>query len=606
MRRTQVSRAFIFLRDEIIPLAKIQSAASSHGLSLGDGLLSESVTHSQGNRNTSVDPNRPWQRWYPKGMAHDIDVRPRRSIADVIEATCAKFGSNPCFSNFGYTMSFAEIDRASQDFAAFLQGIEGLQPGDRIAIQLPNLLQFPIAAYGALRAGMVVVNTNPLYTPREMANQFKDSGAKAIVICANFAKNLEEVLPQTDIRTVIVTEVGDSLPFAKRFVVNSVLKYVKKMVPAYSIPKAISFRDALIEGQRRGFRKVELSPQSVAFLQYTGGTTGISKGAVLTHANIVANMEQVAAVLTTCLEEGKEICVTPLPLYHVFSLTVNSLALFQFGVHNVLITNPRDIGGFIKELKKYRFSVMTGVNTLFNALLNHPEFKSVDCSSLKFSVAGAMALQKPVLERWEEVTRSVLLEGYGLTESAPVVSVNPPVGERRVGTVGLPLPSIDVQIRDEQGRSVPFGEVGEVCVHGPQVMQGYWNKPEETAKVLTVDRWLHTGDMGMLTPDGYLKIVDRQKDMITVSGFKVYPNEVEEVLASHPGIVEAGVIGIPDPHSGEVVKAFVVRRDPGLKVEDVIEFARKNLTAYKIPRSIEFRDSLPKSNVGKILRRELR
>jgi long-chain acyl-CoA synthetase len=549
---------------------------------------------------------RPWHQWYSKDMAVEINPKAYESINEVIDVTCRKFAELPCFTNFGHTLSFKQIDTASRAFAAYLQSIPGLEEGDRIAIQLPNLLQFPIAAFGALRAGLIVVNTNPLYTPREMAHQFNDAGVKAVLICANFAKNLEEVLPQTKIETVIVTELADMLPFPKRTILNFAIKHIKKMVPAYRLPKAISFRDALKKGAALSYKKVEVNLDTVAFLQYTGGTTGVSKGAILTHGNIVANMEQVGLVLNTCLTEGKEICITPLPMYHIFSLTVNSLAFFKYGTHNVLITNPRDIPALIKEMGKWKFSVMTGVNTLFNALLNNEEFAKLDLSSLKFSVAGAMALQRPVLDRWEKVTKSILLEGYGLTESSPVVSVNPPLGERRPGTVGLPLPSVDIQIRDESGRALKAGEVGELCVKGPNVMQGYWNRPDETAKVLTADKWLRTGDMGTLTEDGYLKIVDRQKDMITVSGFKVYPNEVEEVLASHPKVLEAGVVGLPDEHSGEVVKAFVVARDKSVTKEELIEFARKNLTNYKVPRQIEFRDSLPKTAVGKILRRELR
>jgi len=554
----------------------------------------------------AVVGTRPWHQWYGKDMAVEINPNAYESINEVIDVTCRKFAELPCFSNFGHTMSFKEMDTASRAFAAYLQNIPGIEEGDRIAIQLPNLLQFPIAAFGALRAGLIVVNTNPLYTPREMAHQFNDAGVKIVLICANFAKNLEEVLPQTKIQTVIVTELADMLPFPKRTIINFAVKHLKKMVPAFNLPTAISFRDALKKGAALSYKKVEVNLETVAFLQYTGGTTGVSKGAVLTHGNIVANMEQVGLVLNTCLTEGKEICITPLPMYHIFSLTVNSLAFFKYGTHNVLITNPRDIPGLIKEMSKWKFSVMTGVNTLFNALLNNPEFAKLDLSNLKFSVAGAMALQRPVLEKWEQVTKSILLEGYGLTETSPVVSVNPPLGERRPGTVGYPLPSVDVQIRDESGKAVKAGEVGELCVKGPNVMQGYWNRPDETAKVLSTDKWLRTGDLGVLTEDGYLKIVDRQKDMITVSGFKVYPNEVEEVLASHPKVLEAGVVGLPDGHSGEVVKAFVVARDKSVTKEELIEFARKNLTNYKVPRQIEFRDSLPKTAVGKILRRELR
>jgi long-chain acyl-CoA synthetase len=595
---------FIFLRDEKSQAVRIPLGNKQRGVSMAiaNGNTGNKTGAAAANRSSE---HRPWHKLWPEGLVKTINPKAYENVVDVIDTTCRKFAELPSFSNFGHTLTFAEIDQASRAFAAYFQSI-GLAEGDRVAIQLPNLIQFPIAAFGALRAGLIVVNTNPLYTPREMLHQFNDSGAKAIVICANFAKHLEEILPKTSIRHIIVTEIGDMLPFPKRTIVNGVIKYVKKMVPKFHLPGAVSFRKVLEEGSKKSYRRVELHSHSVAFLQYTGGTTGVSKGAVLTHGNIVANMEQVAAVLTTCLDEGKEVCITPLPLYHIFSLTVNCLALFKYGTHNILITNPRDIPGFIKELKSCKFSMMTGVNTLFNALLNHPEFEKLDLSGLKFSVAGAMALQKPVLERWEKVTKSIILEGYGLTESSPVVAVNPPTGVRQVGTVGLPLPSVDVQVRDDKGNALPSGQVGELCVFGPNVMQGYWNKPEETAKVLTRDGWLKTGDMALINEDGYVKIVDRQKDMITVSGFKVYPNEVEEVLAMHPKILEAGVVGIPDEHSGEVVKAFVVLRDKSLTKEEIVEFARKNLTAYKVPRQIEFKDSLPKTNVGKILRRELR
>jgi len=549
--------------------------------------------------------NKPWHQHYPVGAPKEIDPESFENINDVIETTCKKYKEKPAFSNFGHSLSFEELFKLSQDFAAFLQS-QGLQKGDRIALQMPNILQYPVALFGALRAGLIVVNTNPLYTPREMVYQFKDSGCKAIVICANFASNLEEILPQTTIRTIVVTELFDMHPAPKRMLMNAAIKYLKKMVPPFQLPKAYTFRQALSHGAKQKFERTSVSNKDLAFLQYTGGTTGISKGAMLTHRNIVANMEQVAAWMSLGLEEGKEVCMTPLPLYHVFSLTVNSLAFFKYGTLNILITNPRDIGGFIKILRKNRFTIMTGVNTLFNALLNHPDFKTIDFSSLKLCVAGAMALQQSVSEKWLSSTGTPIVEGYGLTESSPVVCCNSPKGVTRVGTVGQPLPSTDLKIIKDDGSEAQIGESGVICVKGPQVMQGYWQRTDETEKVLSKDGWLQTGDIGIVSTDGFLSIQDRQKDMITVSGFKVYPNEVEAVLASHPKILEAGVIGISDPHSGEVVKAFVVKKDLTLTEEEVIKFAKENLTPYKVPKSIEFVPSLPKTNVGKILRRELR
>jgi long-chain acyl-CoA synthetase len=550
---------------------------------------------------------RPWHGAYPKGVPFEINADSYASITDVFEEACRKYAPNPCFSNLGRTCTFAEIEKESRAFAAYLQSLPGLVPGDRIAIQLPNLLQYPVALFGAIRAGFVVVNTNPLYTEREMENQFKDCSVKAVVICANFANHLEKILPRTEIRHVVVTEIGDALPGLKRMLVNAVIRYVKKMVPQFHLPTAVTYREALKRGAAQAFQRVTLKSDDIAFIQYTGGTTGTSKGAMLTHRNIIANMEQLAAWLRPYLTEGKEVCLTPLPLYHVFSLSVNAMALFKFGTHNILVTNPRDIPSLMKDIQKYRLTLMTGVNTLYNAILNHPQTAKVDFTSLKYCVGGAMALQKAVSERWNKVTGSLLIEGYGLTESSPVVCVNPLSYEGvRVGTVGLPLPSTEVKLMTEKGQEAAVGESGEIWVRGPQVMKGYWNKPEETKNVLPGDGWLKTGDVGVFSADGYLKIVDRQKDMITVSGFKVYPNEVEDVLASHPKILEVGVVGVPDDHSGEVVKAFVVKRDPSLTETEVKEFAKLNLTAYKVPKQVQFIESLPKTNVGKILRRELR
>ncbi len=551
--------------------------------------------------------NRPWVANYPKGVPADINPETFESLAEVIEATCLKFADRPCFSNLGHTLNFREVERQSRAFAAYLQSLPGLVPGDRIAIQLPNLLQYPIVLFGALRAGLVVVNTNPLYTSREMEHQFRDSGAKVLVICANFAKQLESVLSNTQLQTVIVTEVGDALPAPKRWLVNAVLRYVKRMVPAYRLPFQDSYLQVLKKGASLPFKKVAPKGQDLAFIQYTGGTTGVSKGAMLTNRNIIANMEQIGAWMSPVLTEGEDVCLMPLPLYHVFSLSVNSMALFKFGTHNILITNPRDIPALIGEMRRYRLTLMTGVNTLFNALLNHDDFVKVDFSALKFVVGGAMAVQRAVSEKWNRITGSLLIEGYGLTETAPVVCVNPLTKEGlKIGTVGMPVSSTEVKLMDESGKEVAVGQAGEIWVRGPQVMLGYWQRPEETKNVMPGDGWLRTGDVGEFSSEGYLKIVDRQKDMIIVSGFKVYPNEVEDVLAAHPKVLEVGVVGIPDEHSGEVVKAFVVKKDASVTESELREFAKLSLTAYKVPKQIQFCDALPKTNVGKILRRQLR
>ncbi len=548
-----------------------------------------------------------WHQHYPKGVPFEIDADAYPSILEVFEQSCRMFAPKACFSNLGLTLTFQDIEQQSRAFAAYLQSLPDLKPGDRFAIQSPNLLQYPIALFGALRAGLVVVNTNPLYTAREMEHQFRDSGVKGIMICANFAKNLETILPRTDLRTVIVTEIGDMLPMPKRLIVNSVIKYVKRMVPSYHLPKALSFRSVLDRGAKLPYAKVPRKGDDLAFIQYTGGTTGVSKGAMLTHRNIVANMEQVSAWLKPALKEGEDVCLAPLPLYHVFSLTVNAMAFFKYGCHSVLVTNPRDIPSVIKEMRKYKMTLMSGVNTLFNALMNHPDFEKIDFSSLKVSVGGAMALQKPVVERWTRLTKSPLIEGYGLTETSPVVCVNPMRQEDiRIGTIGLPVPSTEVKMVTEKGTEATVGEPGELWVRGPQVMRGYWQREDESKNVLPGEGWLKTGDVAQFTPEGYVKIVDRQKDMIIVSGFKVYPNEVEEVLAGHPKILEVGVVGIPDEHSGETVKAFVVKKDPSLTEAEVKEFAKTVLTNYKVPKHVQFIDSLPKTNVGKILRRELR
>ncbi len=547
-----------------------------------------------------------WWQHYPKSVPREIDVLRYQSVLDVFSMAVRKYSDHRAFSNMGASLTYRELDRLSDRFAAFLQNDLKLQKGDRIAIQMPNLLQYPVAMFGSLKAGLVIVNTNPLYTEREMKHQFADSGAKAIVIAANFASRLENVLGETKIQHVIVTELGDLLGFPKSLIVNTVVKHVKKMVPSYHLPNAISFQAALGRGADLPRTPMQLGFDDLAFLQYTGGTTGVSKGAMLSHGNVVANMEQIYVWIKPLISDGKEVAIAALPMYHIFCLVVHGLALVQFGAESVLITNPRDIGGFIKELKTTPFTVVTGVNTLFNALLNHPKFASLDFTKLKLSVAGGMALQGAVAERWEKVTKSEIVEGYGLTETSPVVCVNPVDGTDKVGTIGLPVPSTEVTLLDDDGKPVAKGASGELCVRGPQVMKGYWQRPDETEKVISAEGWLHTGDIAIMDDQGFFKIVDRKKDMILVSGFNVFPNEVEEVISTHPGVLEVAAVGVPDEKSGEVVKIFVVKRDPKLTEADIFTFARKNLTSYKLPKYIEFRKELPKTNVGKILRRELR
>ncbi|MCX7977703.1 MAG: AMP-binding protein [Bdellovibrionaceae bacterium] len=548
-----------------------------------------------------------WFKKYPKNVNREINLSAYSSILDVYNEAIRKFHGLPAFTNMGTTLTFDELDRRAGDFASFLQHELRLKKGDRIAIQMPNLLQFPIVAFGAMKAGLTIVNTNPLYTAKEMRHQFKDSGAKAIVILANYAHLLEEIIRETDIESVIITEIGDQLDFPKNLIVNAVVKYVKKMVPPYNLPQAYSFNKALDIGSTRQYQEVTTNQEDIAFLQYTGGTTGVAKGAILTHRNIIANMLQIVEWMKPRLETAQEVSLTALPMYHIFSLTVNCLAFMYYGAHNILITNPRDIPAFIKEMKKYPFTIMTGVNTLFNALMNHPDFKSVNFSKLKVSVAGAMALQRAVAERWRQETGTLLVEGYGLTEASPVVCCNPIDGNDKIGTIGLPMPSTDVRLVDDEGNVITKpGIPGELCCRGPQVMRGYWQRPDETAKVLDLEGWLKTGDVAMMDEEGYFKIVDRKKDMILVSGFNVYPNEVEDAIASHPGVLEVAAVGIPDEHSGEVVKVFVVKKDPNLTAEDVISHAKKSLTGYKVPKVVAFKNELPKTNVGKILRRALR
>ena len=545
-----------------------------------------------------------WHSNYPKGIPENIDVKNYSSVVDLVLKTVDTYSEKIAFSNMGIDLTYAEVDHLSDYFASFLQNQCQLKPGDRIALQMPNLLQYPIALFGAIKAGLIVVNTNPLYTEREMEHQFTDAKVKAVVILANFACHLEKILPKTQIEHVIITEIGDLFPPVKKFVVNNAVKYIKKMVPSYKIKNAHKFIDVLEKGKEKPVQIHRAQIEDIAFLQYTGGTTGVAKGAMLTHGNILANMNQIFSWMSPKFENGKEIIITPLPLYHIFSLTVNCLALMCYGGQNILITNPRDIPDFVKTLKKYPFTVMTGVNTLYNALLNNKEFHQVDFSTAKLSVAGAMALQDNVAKRWYEVTGTKVIEGYGLTEASPVVCCNPVDDTEKRGTIGMPLPNTEVKLIDADGNIVPEGESGELCVRGPQVMKGYWEKPEETSMILK-DSWLHTGDVAIMDESGYFKIVDRIKDMILVSGFNVYPNEIEDVIANHPAVLEVAAVGVPNEKSGEVVKIFVVKKAP-VTEEELREFAKKSLTAYKVPRLVEFRDDLPKTNVGKILRRELR
>lgn len=527
------------------------------------------------------------------------------SVTDVFHKAVRRYADRPAFSCMGQTLSFADLDRLSGDFAAWLQHETTLQPGDRIAIQLPNVLQFPVAVFGAMRAGLVVVNTNPLYTEREMAHQFKDSGAKAIVILANMADKLEKILDRTDIQHVVVTELADLHGFPKRQLINLVVKHVKKMVPAFRLPGHTPFRQALKEGAARQHRDVDRELDDIAALQYTGGTTGLAKGTMLTHRNLVANMLQAGEAIGKGLNNGEEVVIAPLPVYHIYTFTVNCLFLMETGNHSVLITNPRDLPNFVKELKGLRFTAFIGLNTLFNALCNREDFRALDFSKLHLTISGGMALTKAAAERWKEVTGCEIAEGYGLTETSPVVSFNP-VDAIQLGTIGKPVAGTRVKAVDGDGNDLPFGEPGELCVQGPQVMKGYWNRDDETIKVIDDDGWFHTGDIAVLQEDGYIRIVDRKKDMILVSGFNVYPNEVEDVIAMHPKVMDVAAIGVEDPHSSEVVKIFVVKKDNSLTEKELKEYAKEYLTGYKRPKYIEFRKELPKSNVGKILRKDLR
>ena len=548
-----------------------------------------------------------WYKNYPEGVPHEINPHQFESLVDLLEHCIKEYGPLDAFTCMGASITFDELDRLSRNFAAYLQQDLKLLKGSRVAIQMPNLLQYPIAMLGALRAGMIVVNTNPLYTAREMKHQFVDSGADAIIILANFAHSLEKILTDTSIKHIIVTEIGDQLGGIKKTIVNGVVKYIKKMVPKYHLPAAVKFNDALKRGSQHSFQRVSLKGEDTAFLQYTGGTTGVSKGAVLSHTNLVANMEQISAWMSVQLNNKEETMITALPLYHIYALTVNCLSMMKIGARNILIPNPRDMKGFIKELNKYPFSVITGVNTLYNGLLNQPNFDSIDFSHLKITSAGGMAMQTAVAERWKKRTGVPVAEGYGLTETAPVLTSNIPLaGRERLGTIGLPLPSTQIIIVNDDGEEVPVGEPGEIYAKGPQVMSGYWNRPEETENVFTKDGWFKTGDIGVINEEGFIKIVDRKKEMINVSGFNVYPNEIEDIVAGHEKVLEVGAIGVPDARSTEVVKICVVKKDPSLTQEELLKYCKENMTAYKVPKYIEFRDELPKSNVGKILRRLLK
>ncbi len=546
---------------------------------------------------------RPWVPAYPHGTPAEIDPDAYASLVDVLERSCKQYADRPAFASLGLVLSYADLDRLSRDFGAYLQRL-GLARGDRIALMLPNLLQYPIALFGALRAGLTVVNTNPLYTPRELKHQLADSGAIAIVVLENFAHVLSMVADATHVRHIVVTGAGDVLPWPKRTAVNLTVRYLKRSVPRYHLPDAVRWHAAMQRGRDHRFVSKTLSGSDVAFLQYTGGTTGVAKGAELTHRNLVANLLQVAALWQSAIEPGREIVITALPLYHVFSLTCNCLLFTYFGGLNVLISNPRDMPAFLKELERWRFSVISGVNTLYAALLEQARFRKLDFAPLKLAVAGGMALHPSVAARWQDVTGQVLIEGYGLTEASPVVAANPPGGVR-IGTIGVPVPSTEIAIRDGD-HDVSRGDAGELCLRGPQVMRGYWNLPKESAATLSSDGWLKTGDIAILEDDGYLRIVDRKKDMIIVSGFKVFPNEVEAVLTSHAEIIEAGCVGVADEKSGQAVKVFVVRRSHStVTTETLQEYCRANLTAYKVPKYVEFRKSLPKTNIGKVLRRAL-
>ncbi|MQT41449.1 MULTISPECIES: long-chain-fatty-acid--CoA ligase FadD2 [unclassified Pseudomonas] len=554
-----------------------------------------------------------WNDKRPAGVPLDIDMTAFTSVVDVFERSCKKFADRPAFSNLGVTLTYAELDRHSAAFAGYLQQHTNLVPGDRIAVQMPNILQYPIAVFGALRAGLVVVNTNPLYTSREMRHQFKSAGIRALVYLNMFGKRVQEVLEDTEIEYLIEAKMGDLMPTVKGWVTNLVVDKVKKLVPSYRLPQAIHFKQVLQQGAGHPLRSLQVRLDDIAVLQYTGGTTGLPKGAMLTHGNLVANMQQIRGCLSQhaedglpLLKEGQEVMVAPLPLYHIYAFTANCMCMMVTGNHNILITNPRDIAGFIKELKNWRFTAFLGLNTLFVALMDHPEFKTLDFSSLKLTNSGGTALVKATAERWEKLTGCRIVEGYGLTETSPVASANPYGGFARLGTVGMPVPGTLMKVISDDGAELGLGERGELCVKGPQVMKGYWKNPEATAEVLDAEGWFKTGDIAVIDPDGYVRIVDRKKDLIIVSGFNVYPNEIEDIVMAHPKVANCAVIGVPDERTGEAVKLFVVPRAGGVSVEELKAYCKDNFTGYKVPKQIVVRDSLPMTPVGKILRRELR
>ncbi|MGO3030505.1 long-chain-fatty-acid--CoA ligase FadD2 [Pseudomonas helleri] len=554
-----------------------------------------------------------WNDKRPAGVPLDIDMTAFNSVVDVFERSCKKFADRPAFSNLGVTLTYAELDRHSAAFAGYLQQHTNLVPGDRIAVQMPNILQYPIAVFGALRAGLVVVNTNPLYTSREMRHQFKSAGIRALVYLNMFGKRVQEVLEDTEIEYLIEAKMGDLMPAVKGWVTNLVVDKVKKLVPSYRLPQAIPFKQVLQQGAGHPLRSLQVRLDDIAVLQYTGGTTDLPKGAMLTHGNLVANMQQIRGCLSQhaedglpLLKEGQEIMVAPLPLYHIYAFTANCMCMMVTGNHNILITNPRDIAGFIKELKNWRFTAFLGLNTLFVALMDHPEFKTLDFSSLKLTNSGGTALVKATAERWEKLTGCRIVEGYGLTETSPVASANPYGAFARLGTVGMPVPGTLMKVISDDGAELGLGERGELCVKGPQVMKGYWKNPEATAEVLDAEGWFKTGDIAVIDPDGYVRIVDRKKDLIIVSGFNVYPNEIEDIVMAHPKVANCAVIGVPDERTGEAVKLFVVPRAGGVSVEELKAYCKDNFTGYKVPKQIVVRDSLPMTPVGKILRRELR
>lgn len=549
--------------------------------------------------------NKPWLVQYPEGVPQTINPEAYSSLVELFDISFKKFGPLPAMENMGKVLTYAELEIHVNNFASFLQNHTDLKKGDTIAIQMPNLLQYPVAMFAALKLGLAVVNTNPLYTSSEMKHQFNDAGVTAIVLLENFAHNVEKIKNETQLKTIITTEVGDLMGGLKKSITNFVVKRIKKMVPRFNLPQRIKFNHALKIGSQTPFKPITIHNEDIAFLQYTGGTTGVSKGAMLTHRNLISNLEQVCAWMSTFLIEGKETVITALPLYHVFALTCNALVMFKVGARNVLITNPRDMPAFIKEMGKHQFTVITGVNTLFNGLLNQTAFANLDFSKLKCAFGGGMAVQQSVAEKWEQVTGSPLAEGYGLTETSPVLTTNPLDGRQRVGSIGLPLPSTDVRIVNDDGQDVEINTPGELIANGPQVMKGYWQRQSETDQAIT-DGWFKTGDIATMDEDGFIRIVDRKKEMILVSGFNVYPNEIEDVLAMHPKVLEVAAIGVPDEKSGEAVKVFIVKKDKSLNENELREYCAEQFTGYKKPKHIEFRDELPKTNVGKILRRALR